>query len=143
GEAVHYRERALQLGVPREAILIETHATNTAENFTFTRELLEKSAVDVQSVVIVSRPYQQRRAYATCRLLWPELAIVCVSKPTTLDSYVASIGDASRVINMLVGDTQRITLYAERGHAIPQDVPPEVTSAFLRLVAAGYTERLA
>src|SRR6476659_2194288 len=34
GEAVHYAERAGQLGVPDEAIVIESHARNTGENFT-------------------------------------------------------------------------------------------------------------
>ena len=40
GEAVHYREHARSLGVAEEAILIETEATNTAENLTLTRALL-------------------------------------------------------------------------------------------------------
>jgi len=43
---------------------------------------------------------------------------------------------------MLVGDTQRITLYAEHGYAIPQDIPPTVEAAYQRLIAAGYTKRL-
>lgn len=43
---------------------------------------------------------------------------------------------------MLVGDTQRIEVYAERGFAVRQEVPNEVRAAFDRLVAAGYTSRL-
>lgn len=43
---------------------------------------------------------------------------------------------------MLVGDTQRIWLYAERGYAIPQPVPDDVHNAYRELVAAGYTSRL-
>jgi len=43
---------------------------------------------------------------------------------------------------MLVGDTQRIDVYAERGFSIPQRVPDDVRSAYTRLVAAGYTRRL-
>ena len=43
---------------------------------------------------------------------------------------------------MLVGDTQRIWLYAERGFAAYQNVPDEVTNAYGRLVASGYAERL-
>jgi len=43
---------------------------------------------------------------------------------------------------MLVGDTQRITVYADAGYAIPQDVTGEVDSAYRRLVSAGYTSRL-
>ena len=36
GEAVHYRERALQLGVPDSAVLLEPRATNTGDNIEFT-----------------------------------------------------------------------------------------------------------
>jgi hypothetical protein len=43
---------------------------------------------------------------------------------------------------MLVGDTQRITVYADRGYAIPQDMPAEVVSAYRRLAEAGFTRRL-
>jgi DUF218 domain len=42
GEAVHYREHAIDLGVPGEAILVEPRATNTAENIRFTRVLLDQ-----------------------------------------------------------------------------------------------------
>ncbi|GAB3703119.1 YdcF family protein [Amycolatopsis oliviviridis] len=140
GEAVHYREHALALGVPDAVILVEPAARNTGENITFTRRLLESR--EVGSVVLISRPYQQRRAYATCKKLWPEVDVVCASRPLPLDDYVESIGDVDRVINMLVGDTQRIAVYAERGFAIPQEVPDTVTDAYDRLVQAGFTERL-
>ncbi|MFE5285117.1 hypothetical protein ACFRAQ_09125 [Nocardia sp. NPDC056611] len=53
-----------------------------------------------------------------------------------------SIGDVDRVINMLVGDTQRIWIYPERGWAIEQDVPADVREAYARLVEAGFTRRL-
>lgn len=142
GEAVHYRERAVELGVPDEAILVEPLATNTAENIRFTRDLLSARGIAIDSMLLVSRPYQQRRAWATARKIWPEIDVVCSSQRTPLADYVRSIGDADRVINMLVGDTQRITVYAERGFAIPQDVPAGVESAYDRLVEAGYTSRL-
>lgn len=142
GEAVHYREHALELGVPDSAILIEPEATNTGANIVLTRGLLESEGIAVRSVMLISRPYQQRRAYATCRKLWPEVDVVCASRPTTLARYLAGVGDADHVINMLVGDTQRILEYPRRGFAIPQAVPDSVRAAFERLVAAGYTRRL-
>jgi hypothetical protein len=55
---------------------------------------------------------------------------------------VTSIGDVKRVIDMLVGDTQRIEEYARRGYAIPQNVPADVRAAYSRLVDAGFTSRL-
>lgn len=67
GEAVHYREHAIDLGVPDEAILIDTKATNTGQNIELTRNLLADKGVEVASAILVSRPYQQRRAYATAR----------------------------------------------------------------------------
>ncbi len=142
GEAVHYREHAISLGVPAEAILIEPAATNTGENIELTRRLLTEKEIHPSSVMLISRPYQQRRAYATCRKLWPDVDVICASRPLPLDEYVKDIGDADRVINMIVGDTQRITEYAKRGFAIPQDVPTDVEAAFNRLVKAGYTSRL-
>jgi uncharacterized SAM-binding protein YcdF (DUF218 family) len=140
GEAVHYRERALELGVPDSAILVEPHARNTGENITCTRRLL--AGRGIRSVTLICRPYQQRRAFATCRKLWPEVTVTCASSPLPLAEYLSAIGDTDRVITMLVGDTQRITEYAKQGFAIPQDVPDEVQAAYERLVRAGYTDRL-
>ncbi|MFD6068766.1 YdcF family protein [Amycolatopsis lurida] len=140
GEAVHYREHALELGVPDDAILVEPEARNTGDNIALTRRLLK--AREVGSVVLISRPYQQRRAYATCKKLWPEVDVICASRPLPLDDYVESIGDVDRVITMLVGDTQRITVYAERGFAIQQEIPSRVADAYDRLVQAGFSKRL-
>jgi len=66
---------------------------------------------------------QERRAYATCRKVWPEIKVMCSSQPLPLDEYIAGIGDVDRVINMLV-------------------MPANVADAFQRLVEAGYTSRL-
>lgn len=142
GEAVHYREHAIEVGVPADAILVEPNATNTGQNIKYTRALLTEHAVEVASAILISRPYQQRRAYSTARKLWPELEVTCASRPLPLNAYVESIGDANRVINMLVGDTQRIMEYPKQGFAIPQEIPAEVGDAYHRLVKAGFTSRL-
>ncbi|MCW2916221.1 MAG: hypothetical protein JWN52_4289 [Actinomycetia bacterium] len=142
GEAVHYAEHATELGVPADAILIEPKATNTGQNIEFTRKLLADHGIDISSAVLISRPYQQRRAYATGKKLWPEIEVICASRPLPLDEYVADIGDADRVINMLVGDTQRIMIYPDQGYAIPQEMPAHVQAAYKRLTQAGYTTRL-
>lgn len=142
GEAVHYGEYATEHGVPADSVLIEPVAKNTSENITLTRDLLMTNGIKAQSLILMSRPYQQRRAYATCKKVWPEVDVLCASLPLPLDAYVASIGDARKVIDMLVGDTQRIDEYAKMGFAIPQEVPAGVREAFDRLVAGGYTSRL-
>ncbi|WP_231948732.1 YdcF family protein [Jiangella alkaliphila] len=142
GEAVHYARRAVELGVPADAILVEPSATNTAENITFTRQLLTEHGIRPQAVTLISRPYQQRRAYATCRKQWPEVDVNCSSKPQTFRDYLDTIADDSRVIDMLVGDTQRITLYAERGYALPQPIPASIQRAYEHLIRLGFDSRL-
>ncbi|CAL9520036.1 hypothetical protein SUDANB105_03792 [Streptomyces sp. enrichment culture] len=142
GEAVHYRERALELGVPSEAILVEPHARNTGENIRFSRKVLEENGVEVASVLLISKPYEERRAYATARKLWPEVDVVSASTPMTFDEYVDSIGDARLVIDMLVGALQRLMIYPDQGFMIRQPVPADVAEAYERLCQAGYTSRL-
>lgn len=142
GEAVHYREEARALGVPDRAILVEPAATNTAENLTLTRDMLAGQGIKPRSIMLISRPYQQRRAFATCRKVWPDVDVICGSAELALDEYLAFIGDLKRVVDMLVGDTQRIEVYARRGFAIEQPIPEEVREAYRRLVSRGYTSRL-
>ena len=142
GEAVHYREHALGLGVPDEAILVEPKAANTGQNITFSRELLAQASVQVDSLLLVSKPYMERRSYATCRKLWPEAEVVCASEPLELDDYIKSIGDEKLVVDMLVGDLQRVIEYPKLGFAVEQDVPGDVYDAYERLLRAGFDSRL-
>ncbi|MFE7897271.1 YdcF family protein [Streptomyces sp. NPDC057424] len=142
GEAVHYRERAVELGVPSSDVLVEPRARNTGENIRFSRELLEEAGVEVSSVLLISKPYEERRAYATARKLWPGVEVVSASSPMTLDEYVDSIGDARLVIDMLVGALQRLMIYPEQGFMISQPLPADVLKAYERLCQAGFTSRL-
>jgi len=91
---------------------------------------------------VISRPYQQRRAYAICKLLWREATVVCASQPLLLRDYVATIGDVKLVIDMIVGDTERVIEYPNRDHAADQEVPAVGRAPPLaRLIDAGFTSR--
>jgi uncharacterized SAM-binding protein YcdF (DUF218 family) len=142
GEAVHFREIAIEQGVPADAILIETKATHTGENVSRTRELLREHHVTVTSALVICRPYQQRRAYATFRTVWPDLEVICASRPLSLSDYMATIGDPAFVIDMMVGDTQRVIEYPRAGYTEEQEVPTGVQEAYQRLVRQGFTSRI-
>ncbi|KRD18954.1 YdcF family protein [Streptomyces sp. Root264] len=143
GEAEHYRERAVELGVPERAILVEPNARNTGENIRFSRAILEVRQVPVSSVLLVSKPYEERRSYATARKLWPGVEWVCASTAMKLPQYVDSIGDARLVLDMMVGAQQRLMIYPRQGFAIEQEIPDDVRAAFERLRDGGFTSRLA
>ncbi|MFI6941958.1 YdcF family protein [Streptomyces sp. NPDC050418] len=142
GEAVHYREHAMSLGVPDEAILVEANAGNTGQNITLSRDLLQQAGIQVDSLMLISKPYMERRSYATCRKLWPEAEVICASEPLELDDYIKSIGDEKLVVDMLVGDLQRIIEYPKQGFAVEQDVPEDVHAAYGRLLRSGFDSRL-
>jgi uncharacterized SAM-binding protein YcdF (DUF218 family) len=142
GEAVHFAEHAMQLGVPQTAIIIEPRAANTGQNINYSRQALREAGVTVESVLLISKPYMERRAFATTRRIWPEVEAVCASEPLTFDEYLKSIGDEKLVIDMLVGDLQRIIEYPTLGFAVAQDVPDPVEGAYRRLLRAGFDSRL-
>lgn len=119
--------------------MVEVEAANTGQNIDFSRELL---AGAVESVLLISKPYMERRSYATCRKLWPEVDVVCASKTVELEDYLQSIGDEKLVVDMLVGDLQRVIEYPKLGFAVEQDVPGNVYDAYERLLRAGIDSRL-
>jgi len=143
GEAIAHAERAKFLGVPDEALLVESSARNTGDNFKLARDLLAENGIHPSSVTVICKPYMQRRAFATCRKVWPAVEVSCISDDLSYDDYVAAIGNEKLVIDMLVGDLQRVLIYPSQGFAIEQEVPPLVEEAYQRLVQAGFTSRLA
>ena len=94
-------------------------------------------------MTLISKPYMQRRAYATCRRLWPEVTPLCAAQPVDFASYArAAVQSGHLIIDHLVGDLQRIVAYPAKGFAIAQPVPVQVLAAYQRLVQAGFTRRL-
>lgn len=142
GEAIHFREHALALGVPDTAILTEPEATNTGLNITLSRAVLEAAGHRPRTVMVICMPYMQRRAYATVGKVWPDVEVVCASQPLAFDDYVKTIGDARHVVNQLVGDLQRVIEYPRLGFATAQPVPEDVHAAYDRLLTDGFTTRL-
>src|ERR1700730_7628635 len=145
-EANQFAEIAFAMGVPEESVLIENRSTNTGENIRFTKQLLAERNIDPQKFILVQKPYMERRSFATFRKVWPEKEAL-VSSPQVsfdeyLDSYCAKELSADDVINIMVGDLQRIKIYAEEGFQIHQEIPDGVWSAYEELVRAGYDERL-
>ena len=137
---------AINLGVPRDKILIENKSTNTGENILFTRRLLAEKELDPEKFILVQKPYMERRAYATFRKFWPEKKVLVTSPRVSFEEYLKeykneklSSGD---VISIMVGDLQRIKLYPEKGYQIHQEIPGEIWAAYEELVRTGYDKYL-
>lgn len=115
---------------------------DTGQNITLSREVLAAAGILPATVMLICKPYMERRSYATARKLWPGVEFRCASEPLEFDEYLKSIGDEKLVLDMLVGDLQRIIEYPKLGFAIEQEVPEGVRDAYESLVRDGFTTRL-
>jgi uncharacterized SAM-binding protein YcdF (DUF218 family) len=145
-EADQFAAIARQMGVPADRIVIENKSTNTGENVRFTRALLEARGRSIHSFIVVQKPYMERRSFATFRKVWPQPEVRVTSPQVSMDEYLRGYShgalSAHDVISIMVGDLQRIRVYAERGFQIPQEIPDHVWAAYEELVRAGYDSRL-
>lgn len=137
-EAELFSEAAIRLGVPKDKILVENKSTNSQENILFTKALLDEKNIRVKKVILVQKPYMERRALATFQKQFPEIAAIVTSPPLSYEEYDLAGRPPGEKIHILVGDTQRIKLYGEKGYLLPQKIPAEVWSAYEKLVAMGY-----
>lgn len=141
-EADKFTTIAMNMGVPRDAILIENKSTNTGENILFTQKLLKENGLDPQSFIVVQKPYMERRSYATFKKHWPDKKLAVTSPQISFEKYYNDEIPLEKVINIMVGDLQRIKIYPEKGFQIFQEIPNEVWSAYEQLVSLGYDKHL-
>ncbi len=145
-EAELFARVARGMGVPDTGILVETRSANTGENVQFTRRLLKERGVEPRSLILVQKPYMERRAYATFKNYWPGPRVSVTSPQVSFEEYLKNHSNRALteddVVGIMVGDLQRIRVYPERGFQIPQEIPADVWAAYEELVRAGYDKYL-
>lgn len=145
-EAVRFGRIALEQGVPEKDILIEDKATNSAENILLTRAKLSALGLPRERILAVHKPFMERRLWAAMKVYWPEAALTVTSPQLDLDEYIRrSVAQGLReqtVIDVIVGDFQRMEVYAKKGYQIPQEIPAALWRCYHALVAAGCTGEL-
>jgi uncharacterized SAM-binding protein YcdF (DUF218 family) len=145
-EADQFAAIAVEIGVPRERILVENRSTNTGENVLFTKRLLAERGLDPQTFIVVQKPYMERRSYATFKKVWPEKDLLVTSPQVSMDEYLSEYSHAALspddVVGIMVGDLQRIRCYPTKGFQVHQDIPDAVWRAYEELVNAGYDKYL-
>ncbi len=146
-EAERFAAIAVAGGVPEERIILENKSTNSAENLLFTPKILAEKGIKAEKIIAVHKPYMERRLWAAMQVYWPQVQAVYTSPNVTVEEHIAHaerIGMTRKgVIETIVGDVQRMELYAQKGYQAPVEIPTEVRAAFDALVAEGYTGQLA
>lgn len=146
-EAVRFARTAMECGVPERDIILEDRSRNTKENILFTREKLEALGVPHDHILGVHQPFMERRIRAAMGVYWPELDFSVTSPRVTISEYLEdSIKQGiteNAAVSVIVGDFQRMDLYARLGYQLPQEIPDEAWRAFDALVALGFDTQLA
>ena len=146
-EAVKFARVAMECGVPETDILLEDRSANTKENIDFTRELLQSQNIPHGHILGVHQPFMERRIVAAMGIYWPDQSFTVTSPQVTIPEYLERAKQQgiseNASISVIVGDFQRIELYAKLGYQLPQYIPPEAWDAYHTLVAMGYDKQLA
>lgn len=143
-EADKFAKIAIKKGVPKDKILIENKSTNTGENIKFCFELLKSKGIQPKKMILVQKPYMERRTYATFMKQWPgeKVEIFVTSPKLSFEEYPNDEIPFDKVVTIMVGDLQRIKIYPEKGFQIEQEIPDNVWDAYEKLVKLGYTGHL-
>ena len=139
-EAEIFSSIAIEKGVPTEKIFLETKSSNTGENILFTKQLLESKDLRFNKIIVVHKPYMERRTYATFKKVWPDQEIIVTSPTVSFEDYLDHARNRQETISVMVRDLGKIKTYATLGFQIKQEIPKEVWDAYQALMAAGYTE---
>lgn len=143
-EAETFRDIAMNCGIKKEKILIENKSSNTGENILFSKELLKKEGICVKTAIIVHQPNMGRRIYAAIKKQWSEIEPLIAPANCTLEQYINKLNctgvDEEDLFSNIVGDFQRIDVFAKMGYQIPQSIPEEAITAFNELCNLGYTK---
>lgn len=102
-EALVFRDAAIKAGVPDHAIHTEDASTNTGDNVRLSRALILEKGLAHESIVVVQKPFMERRAFATFKKVWPEPDISISSVGSSWDEYVENCElDQEMVVNIMV-----------------------------------------
>ena len=137
-EARAFADRAVALGVPPDAIILEEYATNIGENLRFAADLLP----DARSVLLVTKPQTQLRCRQTALAQWPGMTCHVTAPRTSYSSQPIGPVTERVLICEMVGDLHRLRTYPAKGFQAPVEVPVQVDAAGRFLVDHGYDDHV-
>lgn len=113
-----YRDTALQAGIPNDALLLEKQATNTAENLSFSAELIAATIgwSRVASIALCAKPFHMRRALLTARKFFP-LEVNLIARPAEdpMNLLASNWADTPQGRRRVFEELGKISRYALNG----------------------------
>lgn len=141
-EAYILRDLLLREGITTEDILIESNSINTTQNFTLSVELAEGLGYNFKKYLMIQKPYVILRTILTLKKVSHNVQISVSSQDISFSDYLSGDIPQEKILNMLVGEVQRIIEYPKIGWTVETSIPTQVLRAYNYLIDQGYTQRL-
>lgn len=146
-EAERFLNIALLNNIPKDKILLEKEATNTYENYKFTKKLLDDNHISYNKIIIVQKPYVKRRCLAIAEIEFPNKEFYITSENLSFEEFIEqsqnnktmSIDD---IIQELVGEINIILEAPKFQIQSTQIVPNEILKSYYLLLDMGYTKHI-
>lgn len=137
-EATVFAKVMTEWGVDSANILLEHRATNTGQNVLFSQQLLEQHHRQPSSVLLVTKPYMERRAVATFQKVWPGPQVNVTSITSEMERFLDERHSLERITQAMIGYVYRMRDYVTAGYQVPQPIPPDIWQAVHQLEALGF-----
>ena len=112
--ATYMRDRAIQMGVPAEAIIVEDTSLHTRENAEQVLSILKQHGMS--RIILVTSPFHQLRTYLTFAKVLQPHNIKIINHYADTDEWHPMTWFLSEEHRKLVkSETERIKLYREKG----------------------------
>ncbi|KKS65450.1 MAG: hypothetical protein UV35_C0041G0004 [candidate division WWE3 bacterium GW2011_GWB1_42_6] len=113
-------------------IILEDQARNTGDNIRFSCQKLLDLGICPRTILVVTKPFVERRAYESFKHQWPALDRVLVSSPgfPFQDYFLEDGVDLLYLANQLFQEISKLHTYPGQDFISPQSVPSEVDQAY-------------
>lgn len=139
-EAETFAAIARDSGVPQDAIIIENQASDTGENVTFTYQALSRRSLLPKRLILVQKPFMEKRSFATFVKQWPAEfeELLVTSRWCNWIDYCNDELPLTKVLAALIEDFERIKQYPDKGFQIEMPIPEEVELAYQAVSRHGF-----
>ena len=141
-EAETFSNRAIELWVSSSDIFCEKEATNTGENIQKSIKLIKEKNILPTKILLIQKPYMQQRAFLTFTKQYslPYSKVIVTGPQISFEDYPNNDINLTCLINVLVGDFERLIAYSEIWYQDKIDIPIKVINAFDELMVRWFTK---
>lgn len=116
-EAQRMQKKAIEVGIPKENIILEDKSTNTLENVLFSKKIIDQKVglKNIKVITLITKNYHARRALMTFKKHFPK-SIETRAYPYEIYGFTKNDWSSKKTgQKKVVGEMERIKKYLAKG----------------------------